>query len=69
MEGAEQAHMKPRVERISVTVTNPGQTVTDYQARVNLDSSFRFDLAKIDGSDVRIAADDGITLLPFWIES
>jgi hypothetical protein len=56
-------------QRMSVLVTNPGPDVTDYQLHVPLDSRFYFNLAKPDGSDLRVTAADGTTLLPFWIES
>ncbi len=56
-------------ERMSVLITNPGPAVTDYQLHIPLDSQFRFSLAKSDGSDLRVTASDGTTLLPFWIES
>ncbi len=56
-------------QRTAVTVTNPGPAVSDYQVRVTLDSGFNFAAARPDGSDLRITAADGTTLLPFWIES
>ena len=53
-----------------VTISNPGSTVlTDYQVRINLDNTFDFADANSDGSDIRITAADGITELPFWIET
>jgi len=55
--------------RRSVVITNTcGKEVTDHQVGINLDSSFDFSKAKSDGSDVRITADDGTTLFPFWTE-
>jgi hypothetical protein len=53
-----------------VNVTNSGSTLTDFEVNISLTSAnFNFALAKSDGSDVRITAADGVTLLPFWIES
>ena len=53
-----------------VTIVNPGSTVlNDYQVRINLDSTFTFANANIDGSDIRITAADGVTALPFFIET
>ena len=49
---------------------NTGGTIlTDFQVKITLDSSFDFSKAKTDGSDVRITTDDGITLIPYWIEA
>ena len=56
-------------QRTAVTVTNPGPAVSGYQVRITLDSSFNFAAAKPDGADLRVTANDGITQLPFWIES
>jgi len=56
--------------RRAVTITNNTSTdLTDYQVRIELDSSnFDFSKANADGSDIRFAADDGETLLAYWIE-
>ena len=55
--------------RSEVTILNPGATVlTDYQVKIELDSSFDFTSAKSNGSDIRVADYDETTLLPFWIE-
>ncbi|MGD0884643.1 MAG: DUF2341 domain-containing protein, partial [Thermodesulfovibrionales bacterium] len=57
-------------DRISVTVSNPGQSdLTDYQVQITLGSSFPFSSANSDGSDIRVTAADGVTLIPFWIET
>ncbi|HCY75889.1 MAG TPA: hypothetical protein DHV28_08195 [Ignavibacteriales bacterium] len=49
---------------------NSGSTLTDFQVKISLNSSnFTFAHAKSDGSDLRITSSDGITELPFWIES
>jgi uncharacterized repeat protein (TIGR01451 family) len=56
--------------RRAVTISSPcGQVVTDYQTQVLLDNSFDFSKAKSDGSDVRLTASDGTTLISYWIES
>jgi hypothetical protein len=56
--------------RRAVTISNPGQSaLTDYQVQIRLDSSFDFANAKSDGSDIRVTAADGTTLIPFWIET
>ncbi len=55
--------------RRPVTVPNPGTTIlTGFQVKITLNSSFDFTKALTDGSDIRIAASDGTTLIPFWIE-
>ena len=56
--------------RRAVTITEQsGSTLTDYQVRIDLNSSnFDFAKANADGSDIRFTADDGETLLPYWIE-
>ncbi len=52
--------------RRPIDVSNPcGEATTDYQVQVTLDSGT---IPPGDGSDVRIAADDGVTPIPFWIE-
>ena len=53
---------------ITVTETS-GTDLSDYQTRIDLDSSnFDFSKANSDGSDIRIT-DDSNAKLPFWIES
>lgn len=56
--------------RRSITITErSGSDLTDYQVKIELNSSnFDFSKANADGSDIRFAADDGTTLLPYWIE-
>jgi len=56
--------------RRAITITEQsGSTLTDYQVRIELNSSnFDFSKANADGSDIRFTADDGETLLPYWIE-
>jgi len=41
----------------------------DYQVLITLDNAFNFTAANNDGNDIRFTADDGITKIPFWIES
>jgi uncharacterized repeat protein (TIGR01451 family) len=54
-----------------VTITNGTITaITDYQVRIDLDTSnFTFSQANSDGSDIRFTTQDGVTLLPYWMES
>ncbi len=50
-----------------ITIANSGGALTDYQVQINLDpGNFDFGQANSDGSDIRFAAADGTTLLPFW---
>jgi hypothetical protein len=55
--------------RVPVTISNstPGD-LTDFQVKITLNSTFAFTNAVADGSDIRVAAADGTTLIPFWIE-
>src|SRR5574338_401119 len=55
--------------RGEVGFSNPGAVLNEYQVRINLNNPAIFTSAKIDGSDIRITNVDGISLLPFWIES
>ncbi len=56
--------------RSAVTIANPGGTpLSGFQVRLALGSGFNFSQAKSDGSDVRFADSDGVTLLPYWMES
>jgi len=57
--------------RRKVTITEKsGNNLTDYQIKVELNSSnFDFSKAKSDGSDIRFTDSDGVTLLSYWIES
>ena len=48
---------------------NSGNNLTNYQVRIELNSSnFDFSLSNADGSDIRVTADDGETLLNHYIE-
>ncbi len=53
-----------------ITVTNPGGvSLTGFQVKIPLNSTFDFSRSKNDGSDIRLTSADGITPVPFWIES
>lgn len=52
-----------------ITITNSGNDLTDYQIKIELDSSnFNFGHAKSDGSDIRFYDSDRVTPLSYWIE-
>src|SRR5712692_1623953 len=56
--------------RNAVAVTNTsGVSLANYQVNVLLTSGFPFGNAKSDGSDLRVTASDGVTLIPFWVET
>lgn len=56
--------------RSTVTITNPGGVaLANFQVKVQLGSSFNFAQAAAAGADIRFTGPDGVTLLPFWIES
>ena len=56
--------------RAPITVTNSLTSVlTDYQVKVNLGTSGPWSTFANDGSDLRFTASDGITEIPYWIES
>ena len=53
-----------------VEFTNPGDLLSDYQVRVDLNAAnFDFALAQPDGADLRFLDADGSTVLPCWIET
>jgi len=57
--------------RMKILVKNTGNSysLTDYQVKVQLNSSnFNFSLAQSKGEDVRFTRDDGTTLIDHWIE-
>jgi predicted GH43/DUF377 family glycosyl hydrolase len=55
--------------RRQITVPNPGTTLlTDFQVQITLNSTFDFSKPKNDGNDIRVTLNDGLTLIPFWIE-
>jgi len=56
--------------RRAVAISNPsGSDQSDYQVSIQLDN-LNFDFGNIlsDGNDIRVTANDGSTLIPFWIE-
>ena len=56
--------------RRAVTLSNAnGVALTDHQVLLSLDGTFDFTRAQSDGSDLRVTAGNGSTLLPFWIEA
>ena len=57
--------------RRSVAIANPAVVdLSDFQVQVMLsDANFDFSKALPDGGDIRFTASDGITLIPYWIES
>jgi hypothetical protein len=57
--------------RVPITIDNSsGSALSGYQVLITLDAgSFDFTHAQADGRDVRATDGDGVTLLPFWIES
>src|SRR6266481_1725926 len=56
--------------RSTVSIANAGSTtLTGYQLNVVLGSGFDFTKAQSNGGDIRFTASDGVTLLPYWIES
>src|SRR5215472_7831015 len=56
--------------RSGVTIANPGGTsLTNYQVNVVLGSGFNFNLAQANGADIQFTASDGVTVIPFWLES
>ena len=56
-------------ERVPVTANNSGALLSNYQLEIKLDSGFHYAVAKPDGSDLRVTAADGVTALPFWVET
>ena len=56
--------------RNAITVTNgSGGALTNFQINVQLGSGFPFSSANANGSDVLFTASDGVTLIPFWLET
>jgi len=55
--------------RREVAVPNVGGAdLTEFQVKITLDNTFDFTKTLADGSDIRVAAANGTTLIPFWIE-
>ena len=61
--------LSPWQNRVPVTVTNSGPSLSQFQIKIALGSSFNFSAANSDGSDLRITASDGATLIPMWLQS
>ncbi len=58
------------LHRLPVELENTcGAELLDHEVRILLDGSFDFAQAAADGADLRVTAADGVTELPFWIES
>jgi hypothetical protein len=56
--------------RNAITVANAsGAALTSFQINVRLTVGFPFSRANANGSDLRFTASDGITLIPFWVET
>lgn len=56
--------------RRSVAVSNPGTiALYNFQVQIKLDNTFDFTKSQSGGSDIRVTANDGTTLIPFWIET
>ncbi|HZU08340.1 MAG TPA: DUF2341 domain-containing protein [Pseudacidobacterium sp.] len=56
--------------RSAVTITNSNSSaLSNFQVKVQLGSNFDFTKAAANGADIRFTASDGLTAIPFWIES
>ena len=55
--------------RTPITITNSGSALTDYQVQVSLGTSFAWGHTYNNGADVRFTTSDGLTSIPFYIES
>src|SRR5215469_17104444 len=56
--------------RSAVSIANPGGTLlSEYQVSVVLKSGFDFTKTQVNGADIRFTANDGVTTIPFWLES
>jgi hypothetical protein len=56
--------------RRPLAIANPcAADLTDHQVNIRLDGGFDFTRAGVDGTDVRITAGDGVTLLDHWIDA
>jgi len=55
--------------RRGIAIENPCQSeLFDYQVQFSLGEDFDFSYALSDGSDIRVTAADGVTVIPSWIE-
>jgi hypothetical protein len=56
--------------RSAITVTNSNSaSLSNFQVKIQLGSNFDFTKAAANGADIRFTASDGLTAIPFWIES
>lgn len=56
--------------RVPLTIENTlASVLTDYQVQLNLSASGPWSSAATDGSDLRFTASDGVTEIPYWIET
>lgn len=56
--------------RVPLTIENTlASVLTDYQVQLNLNASGPWSSAATDGSDLRFTASDGVTEIPYWIET
>jgi hypothetical protein len=71
---AQQWYSSDWLYRMPVTVPNSGTThLSSFQVQIILTGgtggNFDFSKAKSDGSDIRVTSDNGVTLIPFWLET
>ncbi|UOA10214.1 DUF2341 domain-containing protein [Methylobacter sp. S3L5C] len=58
------------IDRSVVTINSSSAIeLSNFQVQVKLDSTFDFSKVKSDGSDIRFTLGDGVTQIPFWIET
>lgn len=69
--GGCRAWLAPFRYRVPLIVTNEGPAVAGYQVKVVLPTSALVASQKLQpgGVDLRVTAADGVTVLPYWIES
>ncbi|MDH5219186.1 MAG: DUF2341 domain-containing protein, partial [Gammaproteobacteria bacterium] len=61
----------PLTYGIPVTITNPGEALTQFQVNITFDTATLIAQEKMKGNcdDMRILDKDGITDIPYWVES
>jgi len=59
------------LSRKPIKLTNNGSTLTDYQQEIRLNTKGYIDsgLMRSDGADIRVTDSDGVTLLPYWVDT
>ena len=69
--GVETLLAAPLTYGIPVTINNPGETLTQFQVNISVDTATLIAQEKLKGNcdDIRILDNDGITDIPYWIES